>query len=480
MGVKLSIYNLDDISDSILLDILHKSVLDLQELCASHQAISIAHGRPVLYRTQFQSLFSFKQSDILFLKFDSDKDGKVDFFEVMSVLILCSRVSPLAKIRMVFQLFDLGGKDMLNKSEMTLLVLCLLKGLSKVCTVPLPKEEDVELAVKGAFRKIWQQDMSKLLSDLDVENNPEYVQQITMHPNIKHNGPHVGFSLFSAWIRSRSDICQLFQTFSLSATTQVQNERLKEKVYKYNKLNPDAYKKADSRRNPVASKFGGKFLNKAGKGHKKVKTFKRSDAIILWQVFHSFRKDKRGRVNCLAFKDELLSHGFNEYVKVLFQHISETDLYDTFFSFIDLLQKMHPESPHEELTTMAHDASHHHASTDPGFDRVFIDSDQRKEINELLSLYDEEAHGVMTVTEIIAIICANGYFQNDKLTTMFEEEGLPPDEYLSKMECKNIFAKNFRITQQNVPGDEDGSDSGSDFDDDGGTTETGSYVTSRS
>ena len=33
-----------------------------------------------------------------------------------------------------------------------------------------------------------------------------------------------------------------------------------------------------------------------------------------------------------------------EYVKVLFQHISETDLYDTFFSFIDLLQKMHPES----------------------------------------------------------------------------------------------------------------------------------------
>ena len=39
MGVKLSIYNLDDISDSILLDILHKSVLDLQELCASHQAI---------------------------------------------------------------------------------------------------------------------------------------------------------------------------------------------------------------------------------------------------------------------------------------------------------------------------------------------------------------------------------------------------------------------------------------------------------
>ena len=92
-------------------------MLDLQELCASHKAVSIAHGRPVLYRTQFKSLFNFQQSDQLFLCFDSDKDGKVDFFEVMAVLIFFSRVSPLAKIRMLFQLFDLGNKDMLNKGN---------------------------------------------------------------------------------------------------------------------------------------------------------------------------------------------------------------------------------------------------------------------------------------------------------------------------------------------------------------------------
>ena len=71
-----------------------------------------------------------------------------------------------------------------------------------------------------------------------------------------------------------------------------------------------------------------------------MKHYKRSDAIILWQVFHSFRKDKRGRVNCLAFKDELTSHGFNKYVKTIFGYISETDMYDTFFSFIDMLQRM--------------------------------------------------------------------------------------------------------------------------------------------
>lgn len=107
-------------------------------------------------------------------------------------------------------------------------------------------------------------------------------------------------------------------------------------------MHPDAYKKADSRRNQAANKLGGKWLGKASsiKGTGKVKHYKRSDAIILWQVFHSFRKDKRGRVNCLAFKDELTSHGFNKYVKTIFGHISDTDMYDTFFSFIDMLQLM--------------------------------------------------------------------------------------------------------------------------------------------
>ena len=151
MGLSASSYNLNEVSDNILKDLLHKSVLELQELCASHKAISMAHGRPVLYRTQFRSLFSFKESDVLFTTFDSDKDGKVDFFEVISVLIICSRVSPLAKIRMLFQLFDLGNKNMLNKQELTLLIACLLNGLSKVTHRDLPKEEDIELAVKGRY-----------------------------------------------------------------------------------------------------------------------------------------------------------------------------------------------------------------------------------------------------------------------------------------------------------------------------------------
>ena len=107
MGNFIVNYKLDSLSDGVLDSVLHKTVSDIQEYVAKHAVISGMHGRPVLYRMQFKELFGFKNADTLFLTFDNDKDGKVDFFEVVCVLILCSRISPLAKMRLVFQLFDL-------------------------------------------------------------------------------------------------------------------------------------------------------------------------------------------------------------------------------------------------------------------------------------------------------------------------------------------------------------------------------------
>ena len=104
---------------------------------------------------------------------------------------------------------------------------------------------------------------------------------------------------------------------------------------------------------------------------------------------------------------------------------------------------------------MAHDASHHHASTEPGFDRKFIDVDQRNEIKELLEAFDKESHGHMTVIEVAAILSANGYFDHNQLMTMFEEEGMPFDEQLTQVELKNVFAKNFRSSKETVNSESD-------------------------
>ena len=50
------------------------------------------------------------------------------------------------------------------------------------------------------------------------------------------------------------------------------------------------------------------------------------------------------------------------------------------------------------------------------------------------------------------------------------------DEYLSKAEVRNVFAKNFKITQNDKNPDGDSETETSE--DEGNTTETGSYVTS--
>ena len=421
MGNYIPTYKLDGLSDHMLDAVLHKTVGDIQEYVGRHRAISIAHGRPVLYRMQFKELFEFKNSDKMFLVFDHDKDGKVDFFEILAVLILGSRVSPLAKFRMIFQLFDLRGRGQLDFGELVLLVLCTMRGLAKLIGTPLPTEEQVESQIKVAFSTRWRSDP----------------------------GATVEFNLFSSWLRSRADVKELMQRFASSATSALKDKRLERKVHQYKTKNPDAYKLADQRKTPaVQSKVGSKWMKKVKGGDvatAKPVVFKRADAIILWQVYHSFRKDERGRVNAVAFKEELEGHELFKYSRACFGDISEvTDLYDHRMSFIDLLAKFHPLSPHEELISMAHDAAHHHAATDPGFERIIIDGDQREEVEQVLSMFHEEAHGQMTVAEVTAALASTGHFRQSTIATLFTELGISYDEYITRTELKNILAKSFR------------------------------------
>lgn len=422
MGNFIVNYSLDSLADGVLDNVLHKTVVDIQEYVARHAAISATHGRPVLYRMQFKELFEFKSSDALFLTFDSDKDGKVDFFEVMCVLILGSRVSPLAKMRLIFQLFDLTSAQELGRCELVLLLLCTMSGLGKLCRAKIPSEEAVESLVNVSFAKTWR------IGD----------------------EARVNFNLFSAWLRSRQDVKALFRRFASNATNQLRQIRLEKKVRRYKLNHPDAYKQAETRKNPVSNKAGARWLNRT-KGPpaspKQTKLYKRADAIILWQVYHSFRKDQRGRVNAVAFKEELEGHELFPYAKTIFGDIHNyADIYDHAVSYIDMLSKMHPHSPHEELMSMAHDAAHHHASTDPAYERALIDNEQKDEIEAILEMFYNEGHSDITVIEAAAALSATGSFKESDILHLFNELGVSYDEYLTVTELKNILAKSYRVS----------------------------------
>ena len=65
----------------------------------------------------------------MFTCLDSDKNGKVDAFEVFAVLILCSSTQANRKKKIIFGIFDLDDSRKLNEVEMTILLRSVLNGL---------------------------------------------------------------------------------------------------------------------------------------------------------------------------------------------------------------------------------------------------------------------------------------------------------------------------------------------------------------
>lgn len=76
----------------------------------------------------------------LFSIFDTDRNQKVDAFEVLSVVALLSEGQLDRKIEIIFSVFDFAGTERLSFDEVNILQASVCRGLAKICG--LPAEED--------------------------------------------------------------------------------------------------------------------------------------------------------------------------------------------------------------------------------------------------------------------------------------------------------------------------------------------------
>ena len=84
--------------------------------------------------------------------FDTDRNGLVDKFEVMSVICMVSKLSTQDKIHFFFELFNFNNKGYLNESELTLLVMAVTRGVYKVDQkFPPPSVKTVKALVTEAL-----------------------------------------------------------------------------------------------------------------------------------------------------------------------------------------------------------------------------------------------------------------------------------------------------------------------------------------
>eukprot|EP00981_Chlorochromonas_danica_P008901 scaffold2340_cov185-Ochromonas_danica.AAC.3 len=84
--------------------------------------------------------------------FDTDGNGLVDKYEVISIILLTSKISSLEKVESFFTLFNFNNKGYLNPSELTLLFLAVTRGAYKIDQKFLPPTLKV---IKGLVSKAF-------------------------------------------------------------------------------------------------------------------------------------------------------------------------------------------------------------------------------------------------------------------------------------------------------------------------------------
>jgi Ca2+-binding EF-hand superfamily protein len=105
----------------------------------------IQDGAPLgLTLEMFEQVLGLQaRADVFFAVFDTDKNCKVDAFEVLSAAVVLAEGSLDDKIEVLFPIFDFSGDDKLNFDEINILVHSVYRGLQKVCSTPSIPDSDI-------------------------------------------------------------------------------------------------------------------------------------------------------------------------------------------------------------------------------------------------------------------------------------------------------------------------------------------------
>jgi hypothetical protein len=90
-------------------------------------------------------------AEALFHVFDTDRNQKVDAFELLAASVLLARGTLEEKVEAMFPIFDLSGSGVLNFDEVNILLQSLTRGLTKVCRSQPVSDEQVIDACRRCF-----------------------------------------------------------------------------------------------------------------------------------------------------------------------------------------------------------------------------------------------------------------------------------------------------------------------------------------
>jgi len=113
-------------------------------------------GRPLtLTEASFKQVLGLAENGeiapVLFQTFDTDQNGKVDFGEVISAVVMLAQGPLDAKIEMLFPIFDFSNAGRVSFDEAQIMIQCICKGLEKVCELPMLSDPELIEASRQMF-----------------------------------------------------------------------------------------------------------------------------------------------------------------------------------------------------------------------------------------------------------------------------------------------------------------------------------------
>jgi len=165
---------------------LHYRSADLEFDVQAIVSLWTQRGAPLVVEfAEFSELFHLTVDGIRhFQTFDTDRDGRVDVFEVLAVYVLLSIGEVKQKVATLFNIFDFQQIGALNFTEVVMVFQAVLRGLAKACKgqVQALEPEEGAFFVRSLFdhARVFYQDAVQLSQVLAwVEDDPaarEYVQ----------------------------------------------------------------------------------------------------------------------------------------------------------------------------------------------------------------------------------------------------------------------------------------------------------------
>ena len=93
---------------------------------------------------ELDQIFSFNNSEPLFLNFDGDANGIIDSFEFFSVLAIFSNSRIEDRIRFLFQIYDLNEDAVLEEVEIQFMLYTIITGICRVFKIDTEAPGEVD------------------------------------------------------------------------------------------------------------------------------------------------------------------------------------------------------------------------------------------------------------------------------------------------------------------------------------------------